>query len=142
MSLKNIAFTLVLMFSLPLFAVTAKITPEVNDALVGIWSHDIANSNRSIVIEFKKDGSFDTLVYDRFNIKKYDVAVGKYLIQNNKIYTVIYGASGSKNYHQLDQIFESSIVSVSDDKLILANQKGKQEFTLISRRKFTLEESI
>lgn len=125
-----------------LSALEDKVEPEFNEGLVGIWSHDIKDSTKSIVMDFRNDGTFDAMVYDRFNIQYYDVAVGKYLVQDNKVYTLLFDAHGSKPYFKLNEIFESEFKASDSESLVLTNDKGSKEFKLISRRKVNLKDLI
>ncbi len=119
------------------------------EELVGMWSHDMENDTKSMVVEFKRNGSFEMVIYDRFNIKTFDMAIGEYLIKDGKIYTVFYDVIGTKNLFKLNQLTESELILVNEDQLILKDTSSNAKddastkiFKLMSRRAFNEQDMI
>lgn len=120
---------------------------EKMEELVGMWSRDLENDTKSVVMEFKRNGSLEMIIYDRYNIKTFDMAIGKYLIKDGKIYTVFYDAVGSKNFFKLNELTESDLILVNEEQLILKDLTSKAEdatkvYKLMSRRTLKKQDMI
>lgn len=107
---------------------------ELKQSIVGIWSHDLKGSNKSLVMEFHADGMMDIMIYDRFNIESFDVAVGKYYIKDNKINTMFFDASGTTPYFKLYDITEVKVIDISNTELKIQNNGKQITYKLMTQR--------
>jgi hypothetical protein len=116
---------------------------QLKQAIVGIWSHDLENTNYSLVIEFHDNGSFDLLMYDRSNIAVFDMAVGNYYLKDNKLHTMLYSANGTLNHLQLYKEIQMNVLTIDQAGLKISDNGQELLYRLVSQKEqFTIDDYI
>lgn len=119
---------------------------NIKNSIVGIWSSDLESNTKSIVVEFHQNGDIDIMSYDRFNITKFDSAVGKYYIKDNKIQVMLYSAYGPSPYFELFKKVQLDYLDSDKDSLTVIENGKEVVYKLVTQRTsgkvFTLDEHI